>query len=406
MPSKLKDGCIYQFKNCKILWNHKLVKEDFWVRNGQILDPEKLFFDEKAYADVQIDCRGSIIAPGYIDVQINGAYGVDFSETDDIVGGVQTVAKGLLEYGVTSFCPTIVTSPPETYRQVVSQVKKCNGSKAGAGILGLHLEGPFINEAKKGAHNSKNIRSFNNGFKDVIDIYGNFDNVAMVTLAPELERSEEVIRELNNRGVKVSIGHSTADLVTGEAAFNQGACMITHLFNAMVSYHHRDPHLIGVLTSSMIDRDQTIYYGLIADGIHTHPSALRIAQRVNPNGLVLITDAISAMGLPTGEHHLGNQKIEIRGKVATVAGTETLCGSIAKLDYCVRNLLKNTECGEVLALESASLHPAQMLGITDRKGTLDYGTDADFIILDPNLNVLATYIAGEKVWDSGELPGL
>ncbi|XP_053400457.1 N-acetylglucosamine-6-phosphate deacetylase-like [Mercenaria mercenaria] len=344
-------------------------------------------------------------AAKYLGVTLS-AFGIDFTETEDICSGLQTVSKGLLEHGVTSFCPTIITSPKQTYHRVIPKVQKCNGSKNGAGILGLHLEGPFINKVKKGAHNPDNIRSFPNGIRDVDEMYGDFDNVAMVTLAPELERSGEVIQELCKRGVKVSLGHSSADLVTGETAINNGACMITHLFNAMVSYHHRDPHLIGVLTSTHIDEGRPLYYGLIADGIHTHPSALRLAQRVHTKGLVLVTDAISAMGLPTGEHWLGNQKIEVKGKQATIAGTETLCGSIAKLDYCVRNLLKNTGCGEVLALESASLHPAKMLGITDRKGTLDYDTDADFTILDQALNVMATYIAGEQVWNSGLLVGL
>ncbi|XP_060580007.1 N-acetylglucosamine-6-phosphate deacetylase-like [Ruditapes philippinarum] len=406
MPSKVRDGCIYQYKNCKILWNHSLVEEDLWVREGKILNPEKLFFDEQAYADVQIDCKGCIIAPGYIDVQINGAFGIDFTETEDISAGLKKVSHGLLEHGVTSYCPTIITSPKQTYHRTIPKVKRCNGSKNGAGILGLHLEGPFINKMKKGAHNPDNIQSFPNGFSDVVDVYGDLNNVAMVTLAPELERSGEVIHELCKRGIKVSLGHSSADLVTGETAVNNGACMITHLFNAMVSYHHRDPHLIGVLTSTHIDQGRSLYYGLIADGIHTHPSALRVAHRIFTKGLVLVTDAISAMGLPTGEHWLGHQKIEVNGKRATIAGTDTLCGSIAKLDYCVRNLLKNTECGEVIALECATLHPAQMLGITDKKGTLDYGTDADFVILDPALNVMATYIAGEQVWDSGLIQGL
>ncbi|XP_052794767.1 N-acetylglucosamine-6-phosphate deacetylase-like [Mya arenaria] len=406
MPSKKVEGCIYQFRNCHILSNHKLIREDLWVRNGKILNPEKLFFDEKAYADKQIDCQDNIIAPGYIDVQINGAFGVDFSDTDDIVGDVSKVAKGLLEFGVTSFCPTVITSPPEMYQKIVQYAKKTEGSLKGAGVLGLHLEGPFINTAKKGAHNAELIRDFKNGFQDVVAMYGDkLEGVAMVTLAPELERSSEVIQEFCRRGIKVSIGHSTADLVTGETAIKQGACMVTHLFNAMVSFHHRDPHLIGILTSNQLPTDRTLFYGLIADGIHTHPSALRIAHRVHPSGLVLVTDAIIAMGLPEGKYKFGNQNIEIHGKTATIAGTNILSGSIAKLDYCVRNLLKNTECGIELALECASLHPAQALGITDRKGTLDYGTDADFIILDPNLNVLATYIAGEKVWEGKTMKG-
>ncbi|KAH3843348.1 N-acetylglucosamine-6-phosphate deacetylase-like [Dreissena polymorpha] len=405
MPGR--EGFIYQYRNCVILRDHKLQKEDLWVRDGKIINPEKLFYVEKKKADIQINCHGSIIAPGYIDVQINGGFGRDFSETDDIVEDVKFVAKSLLEFGVTSFCPTLVTSSREMYKKIVPFVKKQNGSSDGAGILGLHLEGPFISKEKKGAHNEANIKDFKNGFRDVEEMYcHNFDNVAIVTIAPELERCSEVINELFNRGIKVSIGHSGANLVTGETAIQQGANMITHLFNAMLPFHHRDPCLIGLLTSNQIPTERTVFYGLIADGIHTHPSALRIAYRVHPKGMILITDAISAMGLPTGKHHLGNQSIEIQGKRATIAGTNTLCGSIAKMDYCVRNLLKNADCGPEFALEAASLHPAQALGIAGSKGTLDYDTDADFLLLNQDLNVLATYIAGNKVWDSGNVPGL
>lgn len=379
------------------------MQEDLWIRNGVILNPEKLFFEEKVSADVHIDCKGGLIAPGYIDVQINGGFGIDFTESSNIKDDIQVVAKNLLQFGVTSFCPTVITSTPERYHYITSNLKRCNGGRNGAGILGLHLEGPFISTTKKGAHNPAFIQTFQNGISDVIATYGSLDNVSMVTLAPELDRSAEVIQELCQEGVKVCIGHSTGDLVQGETAINNGASMITHLFNAMMSFHHRDPHLLGTLTSSMIPTTRTLYYGLIADGIHTHPSALRIAHRIHPKGLVLVTDAISAMGLPGGQHHLGNQNIEINGKRATIAGTDTLCGSISPLDYCVRNLLKNTECGPETALECASLHPAEMLGISSEKGTLEYGSDADFILLDDSLNVHATFIAGEKVWSSGEL---
>ncbi|KAL8569291.1 putative N-acetylglucosamine-6-phosphate deacetylase [Nucella lapillus] len=397
-------GCLLQFRNCRILRNHQIYRDDLWVRDGKIMDPEKLFFDEKINADIQIDCDNSIIAPGFIDAQINGAVGVDFSDVDsDISAGIQAVSKYLLEHGVTSFCPTVITSPPEVYKVILPQIRKSPGSAEGAGVLGVHVEGPFISKEKKGAHPEIYVCGFEKGFGDLEDMYGCLDNVAIITLAPELPKSEEVIQGCVSRGITVSVGHSMANLVQGEAAVCHGASFITHLFNAMLPFHHRDPHLVGLLASERIPQGRTIFYGLISDGIHTHPAALRIAHRVNPDGLVLVTDAIRPMGLPDGQYTFGAQTVAITGKRAVLAGTDTLAGSIASMDVCVRHFAKSTGCGPVLALEAASLHPAQMMGVTKQKGTLDYATDADFILLSDCLTVRATYIAGECVWQSPDL---
>ncbi|XP_042196920.1 N-acetylglucosamine-6-phosphate deacetylase [Callorhinchus milii] len=403
MPSNksVSDAPIIQFHNCRILKDHKLRREDLWIREGKILNPEKLFFDEKGSADVQIDCKERIIAPGYIDVQINGGYGYDFSlETDNVNCGISVVAKKLLSTGVTSFCPTIITSPIEVYQKVLPQIQLQPGGHHGAAVLGVHLEGPFISEQKKGAHLSQNIRSYKaRGFQDLLDVYGSLDNVSIVTLAPEMERSEEVTGELVRRGIRVSLGHSIASLSQAEAAVKQGATFITHLFNAMLPFHHRDPGIVGLLTSDQIPDGQIMFYGLIADGIHTNPAALRIAHRAHPSGLVLVTDAVAAMGLPTGQHTLGQQIIHIDEELhAYVAGTKTLCGSIATMDFCVRHFWRATGCSVEAALEAASLHPAQLLGIDSVKGQLEYGMDADMLLLDDELNVKATYIAGQRVW--------
>ncbi|XP_046893346.1 N-acetylglucosamine-6-phosphate deacetylase isoform X2 [Hypomesus transpacificus] len=323
MPSNksVSEEPIVQFVNCRILREHKLQREDLWVREGTILDPEKLFFDEKGYADETVDCKGCIVAPGFIDVQINGGYGIDFSQaTEDVRGGVSLVAKKILEHGVTSFCPTLVTSPPNIYHKVLPEVRVHNGGREGAGVLGFHLEGPFISPEKKGAHPEKYLRTFKlGGMRDLLDTYGALDNVAMVTLAPELANSQVVIQELAQMGITVSLGHSVANLTQAEEAVQHGASFITHLFNAMLPFHHRDPGIVGLLTSDQIPHDRKVFYGMIADGIHTNPAALRIAHRAHPSGLVLVTDAITAMGLPPGRHPLGQQVIEIQGLHAYVA---------------------------------------------------------------------------------------
>ncbi|XP_054066872.1 N-acetylglucosamine-6-phosphate deacetylase isoform X1 [Rissa tridactyla] len=380
MPSNksVSDAPIVQFTNCRILRSHRLQREDLWVREGKILNPEKLFFDEKGSADIQLDCKDSIIAPGFIDVQINGGFGVDFSlATDDFKSGIDLVSQKILSHGVTSFCPTLVTSPPSVYHQVLPQISIRNGGAHGAGILGAHLEGPFISKEKKGAHPEHCLRTFEAGaFQDLLATYGSLDCVRIVTLAPEMKRSSEVIRELTKRGICVSLGHSVANLSQAEEAVQHGATFITHLFNAMLPFHHRDPGIVGLLTSDKIPAGRRVFYGMISDGIHTNPAALRIAHRAHPKGLVLVTDAIAGMGLAPGRHTLGQQVVEIDGLNTYIAGTKTLSGSVATMDTCVRHFQEATGCSVETALEAASLHPAQLLGIEHKKGTLNYDSDA------------------------------
>ncbi|XP_053784337.1 N-acetylglucosamine-6-phosphate deacetylase isoform X2 [Desmodus rotundus] len=489
---------VLQFTNCRILRGRRLLREDLWVREGHIVDPEKLFFEERLVADQQRDCGGCILAPGFIDVQINGGFGVDFSKaTQDVGSGIALVAQRILPHGVTSFCPTLVTSPPEVYHKTVlwntvlvkpsprvilprfhmpnvcgrrragrllwrghsASVGQCcrslwrrlhverlahaagrpwssapmesmsqpatrstqpgevpagtlrvlpqipvkSGGPHGAGVLGVHLEGPFISREKRGAHPEAHLRSYEaNAFHDVLATYGSLDNVRIVTLAPELGRSHEVIQALTARGICVSLGHSVANLRVAEEAVQSGATFITHLFNAMLPFHHRDPGIVGLLTSDRLPPGRHIFYGMISDGMHTNPAALRIAHRAHPQGMVLVTDAVPALGLGNGRHTLGQQEVEVDGLTAYVAGTKTLSGSIAPMDVCVRHFLQATGCSVESALEAASLHPAQLLGLEKHKGTLDFGADADFVMLDDSLHVRATYISGDLVWQAEE----
>ncbi|KAI4500356.1 hypothetical protein M0802_004773 [Mischocyttarus mexicanus] len=376
-----KKSVLKQFYNCTILRDGKITIEDLWVRDGKIINPEKIFYDEKVLPDCRIDCRGALIAPGYIDLQINGGFGIDFSHNiENVEEGINIVAKKLLAYGVTSFCPTLVTSPSNTYYKVLPKIKKQNGGSHGATILGVHLEGPFINLHKKGAHPEKYIKNFDHGFKSLIDMYGTLENVCLLTLAPEISNAMPVINELCKRNIKVSVGHSIASLNEGEIAINNGAMFITHLFNAMLPFHHRDPGLVGLLTSDKVPPGKVVHYGIIADG------------------LVLVTDAISALGLKEGVHQLGQLDIEIRKGHAYIAGTNTLCGSMAEMSECVRIFKEATGCSVVEALEAATLHPARALNIESKKGVLNFDADADFVLLDDNLELLSTWISGDCVY--------
>ncbi|XP_065058864.1 N-acetylglucosamine-6-phosphate deacetylase-like [Rhopilema esculentum] len=393
-----RNGSLIQFINCRILYRGAIVLDDLWVRDGKICNPEQIFFDEKVQADLKIDCKNLIISPGFIDVQINGGFGHDFSSNvEKLDGALKYVAKGILAHGVTSFCPTIVTSPSEVYKKALPKISAKQGGSHGAEIIGAHIEGPFINAEKKGAHNPEYITvPTKDAVRGVTEIYGSLDNAAMVTIAPEIDGALEAIPHFVRNNVIVSIGHSNANLLEGEEAVRRGATFITHLFNAMAPFHHRDPGLIGVLTSNVIPK--YAFYGIIADGIHTHPTALRIAYRAHPKGLVLVTDAIAAMGLPPGEHLLGTMKVNIEKNRATLVGTNTLAGSIVTMKECLRHFRKAAGCSTVEALEAATLHPAQLLGIENKKGTLEFYSDADFVIIDDEFNIHATFISGQPVY--------
>jgi N-acetylglucosamine-6-phosphate deacetylase len=406
---------IIQFVNCRLLKDNELVRDDLWIRNGVILNPRVVFFDEKTQADVQIDCEDLIIAPGLIDVQLNGGFGKDFTnQTDQISHNLDYVSTRLLEYGVTAYCPTIVSSDKSTYQKLlpnIERTKDTSPTEHKSSILGVHLEGPFINKENLGAHDKDVLQELTNGVRTLEEIYGMSLNdlkkrVSIITLAPELDKNCEVIRELNKNNIVVSIGHSSANLAQGEAAIQNGARFITHLFNAMLPFHHRDPHLVGLLSNKNFVKQDHVYYGVIADAIHTHPSAINISYKSHPNGLVLVTDAMSAMGLEDGKaHQLGNKLVEIvsdptnkKKRSAFIKGTNTLCGSVVTMDECVRNLISATGCSLVEAVKCATEHPAKLLGIYPKKGSLNYGADADFIFIDENVNVKATFINGDLAW--------
>nr|CAG4640867.1 EOG090X06GX [Eulimnadia texana] len=393
-------GCRTRFSLCWLLKKTCILPEKRWEMDTRWKFPEKGGKWVKL-AHFQGDIQDSISSCRFIEFLSAGGFGIDFSQDEShLEQGISTVRKGILANGVTAFCPTLITSPKEFYHRALGKIKKTAGGPEGAEILGAHVEGPFINVEKKGAHDTKYIQTFTNGFETFKEVYGSdWKNIEIITLAPELDNSCDVISSLKGNGITVSIGHSMGSLVQGETAVQCGATLITHLFNAMLPFHHRDPSLIGLLTSNKIPRDQNIFYGIIADGIHTHPAALRIAYRTHPKGIVLVTDAMSGLGLKPGTYQLGEQDVDVTEKCAVLAGTSTLCGSVATMDKCVKHFRTATGCSIVEALEAASLHPAQALGIQHKKGTLSFGADADFVFLDQDLNVQSTWIASQMVYE-------
>ncbi|KAG0174272.1 putative N-acetylglucosamine-6-phosphate deacetylase [Apophysomyces sp. BC1034] len=428
MPS----GKIYKVINARLLIDHKIVENSYlWFQDGKIIHPQNLFFNELRDADEIIDAKGLLVTPGFIDTQINGAYGIDFADHEESIEKIQqdidTVAKGLLRYGCTAFCPTVVSSEPAVYEKVLPLLNQRKGSaNGGAEILGAHVEGPFISVEKKGAHKQAVFRDAKNGVSDFDSAYGSELKkgnraVAIMTMAPEIEGVSDAIPDLVARGIKVAIGHSACRIAEAEKAVVNGATSITHLFNAMQAFHHRDPGLIGVLGAADLPvpearkghpapsatspcrskPDPRPFFGLICDGVHVHPNSIRIAYYSHPTGAVLVTDALSAMGLPEGEYTLGGRQLAIdKNGAAYIKGTDTLAGSTITIDECVRNFQRFTNCTLVEAIEAATLHPAQLLGIEDRKGTLNAGADADLVFLDDSegeIRIKRVFVAGEEV---------
>ncbi|KAI8374205.1 uncharacterized protein BYT42DRAFT_499401 [Radiomyces spectabilis] len=431
-PAATSAEKIYKIVNARLLMNHEIVENSYlWFQNGKIVHPQNLFFDHLREADEIIDAKGLLIAPGFIDTQINGAYGIDFADhhgsVEKIQEDIDTVAKGLLKYGCTAFCPTVVSSSAAVYEKVLPLLNRRKGcAKGGSEILGAHVEGPFISVEKKGAHNQAVFRNAKNGVKDFDDAYGSElkkgnEAVSIMTVAPEIEGVSDAIPDLVARGITVALGHTACRIAEAEQAVRNGATSITHLFNAMQAFHHRDPGLIGVLGAADLPLpeagkghpqasatspcrqkpDPRPFYGLICDGVHVHPNSVRIAYYSHPSGAVLVTDALSALGLPKGVYRLGGRDVEVdENGGAYVKGTRTLAGSTITIDECVRRFQKFTNCTTVEAIEAATLHPAQMLGIQDRKGTLNAGADADLVFLDDSegeIRVKRVFVAGEEV---------
>lgn len=376
IDSPPRSAPIIRFQGGLLLRKHTLQPEDLWVQGGKVVAPS-------LEADQEVNVVGKIVAPGYIDLQLNGAYGVDFLRNPE---KWTYVATRLPRTGVTAFLATIISSSQEVYQHTISCLQPQRGPHAS--LLGIHLEGPFINRAFAGAHDPVYLLD-----RCDLAVYHSLQGVKLVTLAPELPQAYEVIKKLSHQGIAVALGHTNATIAETAGACTCGARMVTHLFNAMRPFHHREPGIIG---KALTDPD--LFYGIIADGLHVHPSVLHMAWKANPTGLCLVTDSMEACGLPEGSYHLGTQSIDVSSQKATLANTKTLAGSLLTLDQAVKNLILSTGCPIPAALEAASLRPAQMLQIAETKGHLDIGADADFLFLDEELNVQATYIGGSQVY--------
>ena len=337
---------------------------------------------ERDYLEESFDARGGYVIPGLVDIHTHGAAGEDFS--DGSLDGLHRLSEFYAAHGVTSFLATTMTLPEQNLSDAMHAVRAGRNLR-GAKCAGVHLEGPFLSDKKKGAQAGEHLRlpdiELFHRLNDACD-----GKVRMITVAPELEGVLVFIRAAS-RVCTVSLGHSASDYSTAMAAFDAGASHVTHLFNGMSPFLHREPGIVGAAFDSGASVE------LICDGFHIHPSVMRAMFRLFGKKVNLISDSIRCTGMPEGNYELGGQPVSVKeGRVTMSDGT--LAGSSITLLDAVRNAVR---FGIPLkdAVYAASTAPAKAIGLN--AGKIEVGLPADLVVLDKDLNLLAVFVNGRNV---------
>ncbi|WP_330111854.1 N-acetylglucosamine-6-phosphate deacetylase [Cetobacterium somerae] len=339
------------------------------------------------YGNIEtIDAENTYVTPGFIDLQLNGCGGVLFN--DDIsLETLDTMHKTNLKYGCTSFTPTLITTGDENIEKALELVKGIE-NKGKYGVVGLHIEGPYISLQKKGIHNPKFIRKADEAMIDKMVEAGK-ENVRIVTLAPE-NTDKKIISKLNAAGIHVAVGHSNATYEQVKEKEGFGITLATHLYNGMSSFNHREPGVVGAVF------DSDIKAGVIADGFHCHYSAIKSAIKVMGERLYLVTDAVSPVGTDMEYFYFEGNKVFYKdGKCFGEDGT--LGGSALTMDAGVRNLVKYCDITLEEAVRMATLYPAKAVNIDNEYGKLQPGCFADIVFLDKHLRLKKVIAKGELV---------
>ena len=347
------------------------LEQTLYVNDHRLVDKAEYQYDGEV-----IDAEGLLVLPGLVDIHSHGAAGEDFSD------GNPEGLKKILQYekrcGITSYCPTSMTFPKERLRQIFASIKGAQ-TEDGATVVGINMEGPFLDPAKKGAHVEKWIAAPDVAF--VRELNQDADGlVRLVTLAPNMDGAEEFIKEMHEE-VCISLGHTAADYDCASRAMKLGAHHVTHLYNAMQPFRHRAPGLIGAAMD-----DPECMVELICDGYHIHPSAIRAAFRLfGPERVILISDSMRATGMENGTYELGGQEVTVKDRKA-VLKDGTLAGSATNLYGC---MCKAVEFGIPLeqAIMAATANPARSIGIFDRVGSIRIGKQADLLLVSENLEL-------------------
>lgn len=355
------------------------------IEDGRILAVLPDAAPQLGQADEQVDLDGGWLLPGFIDVQVNGGGGALFNNTPD-VATLRTIAAAHRRFGTTALLPTLISDDLQVMRAAIAATHDAIAQEV-PGVIGIHLEGPYIAPARKGTHD---VSKFRVPDADEIALAASLDNgVTLLTLAPE-RVPLETIRALVERGVIVAAGHTAASYEEVRAGLDAGVRGFTHLYNAMSPLQGREPGAVG---AALEDRDSWV--GIIVDGVHVHPGSLRVALAAKPRGrLLLVTDAMPPVGADDPSYELYGEIITaVDGVVRNAAGS--LAGSALDMATAVRNTVQLLGQPLAEAARMASTYPARFLNVDDRLGHIAEGFQADLVLLDDALQVRGTWIAGQ-----------
>ena len=378
---------VLAFVNARVL-----LRQGFAERRALLVDDGRIVAvtgesDPQLANVARIDLGGAILAPGFIDCQVNGGGGALFNDAPSIET-VARIGSAHARFGTTGFLPTLISDEAAVMRAAIAAVEQAIAANV-PGVLGIHLEGPFLAPERRGIHNAE---KFVVPTPDDLALAASLKGArTLVTLAPE-RAGVAAIRELAARGVVVALGHTAADYETARAALAAGARGFTHLFNAMTPLQSREPGVVGAALE-----DAASWCGLIVDGFHLHPAAVRIALAAKPRGkLFLVTDAMPPVGSSATTFELNGETITCRdGRCVNARGT--LAGSALDMAGAVRNTVAQAGLEVAEALRMASTYPADFLGLADH-GRIAAGCVADLVVLDDRLHVRETWIGGKRVF--------
>lgn len=368
-----------------IIKNGKIFDENGRFQNGSVI-VESGKIKEIVYGNIPdegcndpevIDANGLYVLPGFVDIHFHGCVGYDFCD------GTKEAFDAITEYqaknGVTGISPATMTLSREELARIFTQAGEYQ-NQTGSTIRGITMEGPFVSKAKKGAQNGAYIH------KPDVDFYREMQNlcgnlIRQVAVAPEEDEDYAFIKEISQETV-ISVAHTMADYDTAKMAFECGATHVTHLFNAMLPFVHRDPAVVG----AAFDK-KDVYVELICDGIHIHPSMVRaMFQLFGPERICMISDSMMATGMPDGEYSLGGQAVNVVGKKATLADG-TIAGSASNLFDCFKTAVLEMEIPLESAVMASTMTPAKSLGLEKECGSIAVGKTADFILMDEKLDI-------------------
>ncbi|MBR6014108.1 MAG: N-acetylglucosamine-6-phosphate deacetylase [Selenomonadaceae bacterium] len=358
-------GNFFIAENFSVTFDEKILKISFSEKDDEIIDAENCF-----------------VAPGFINIHIHGCDGCDVMDSNS--ESLEKICKFLPSSGVTSFLPTTMTMKIPEIKSALENIRNNQKSFQGSKILGVNLEGPFISKKFHGSHNPENI------IPPDFEIFSDFaDIIKIITFAPEELEDFSFVDKCREKNIICSIGHSAADYETAKKFIEHGADHITHLFNAQTGLHHRKPGIVGAAfeTNSTVE--------LIADNVHTSPTAQRIVWKMKPHDkIILITDSFRACGLGDGESEIGGQKVFVKKNIATL-DDGTIAASVAKMNEVVKKFFENTQASLTETVELVTKNPAKRLNLYNEIGSIEVGKSADFVIFDENFNIRKTIIDGK-----------